>query len=538
MPPTPTFVDRQVRVAAPPVVDRVALWLFGQYRLVMLAALATVYYLSDGQRNLGLHDPMVFELAHLGYVVTTLGFLLLLRLRRLASETQFYLESYADILFIALLVHASGGVQSGLGPLLLISMALLSHFAPPRRALLFGAISSSVVLVGELVVGIRTGAEATDLEQAALLCSLLFAIAWLTSVPLRRLTARQLTEPTSGRAPLDLHQVSELNEEIVRELDSGVLVIDAAREVLLVNDTARVFLAAEFIALPLPLARLSRPLLESLDDAERSSGPGAGSFTVESSGQSLLPQYIPLSNGGMLIKLDDHAHIRQQFQQLKLASLGRLSASVAHEIRTPLGAISHTVQLIEKGEGLGADETELLSIARRHTARIDRIVNDVLQLSDRRQLRGEAIDLGVAVTAFVERFEGENALAGDALVCEMEPELRAVVDPDHLDQMLWNLCTNARLQEGGDAVRILIRGFATRPGAVALEVTDDGAGIPDIDRERLFEPFYSAHLGGSGLRLYIIRELCELNRAEIECLRVERGTSFRLTLSTPRQMAA
>jgi len=530
--------DAHDRGISPPVADWFALRLFGQYRLLMLVALAAAYYASSDQSTLGGRDGELFEVAHLGYTVFALGAFLMMRLRRPRAETQFHLQSYADILFVALLAYASGGVQSGLGPWLLVNMALLTHFTTLRHAFLFASIASLVILAGEVVARLRIGTAAADFEHTALLGGLLFVIAWLMSVPVRQLVARQMTEPTAGRARLDVRQISELNEEIVRELDSGVVVVNAHREVLLVNDTARTLLAAEFTALPLALGKLSPSLATSLREAEQSPTLGTRPFTIDTTGQSVLPQYISLSAGGMLIKLDDHAHIRQQFQQLKLASLGRLSASIAHEIRNPLGAISHAVQLIEESPTLDARDAELLSIARRHTVRIDRIVNDVLQLSNRQQVRTAPISVPALLAQFAERFRSENALPPEALVSEGEPGLVAVFDPGHLDQVLWNLCTNARLHNDGRDVHIALGCHAERPGVAVIEVSDDGAGIADIDRERLFEPFYSTHHNGSGLGLYIIRELCELNRAEIECLPVERGARFRITLASAGRMAA
>ena len=524
---------------APPLADWFSLRLFGQYRMVMLVALAAVYHISNDQRTLGTRDPSLFEAALLGYAGVALACLVGIRWRHPGAQTQSHLQSYADIVFVVLLSYASGGVQSGLlGPWLLVNMALLSHFNPLRHALLFAAIATLTVLVGELVAISRIGTRAADLERTALLGSLLFAVAWLMSVPVRQLAARRMSATTEERAGLDVRQIAELNEEIVRELGSGVVVTDAARQVLLVNDTARTLLAAEFGALPRPLSALSDSLHASVREAMRSSTGEVRPFTIESTGQSVLPSYVPLSNGGLLIRLDDQAHIRQQLQQLKLASLGRLSASIAHEIRNPLGAISHAVQLIEESATLEPPDAELLAVARRHTLRIDRIVNDVLQLSNRRRVRPGVIDLGRSVHDFCERFRDENALTEASLTCTATVELHAVFDHENLDQVLWNLCTNARRHNEGRDVTINIACLDTSPESVAIEVRDDGAGISDLDREHLFEPFYSTHHGGSGLGLYIISELCELNRATIECVRAEHGACFRLSLPRAGQMTA
>lgn len=504
----------------------------------MLIVLAAVYYISDDQRTLGGRDPRLFELAFIAYACVGLAFTLAAWLRRPRAESQLYLQSYIDVLFVVVLAWASGGVQSGLVPWLLVNIALLSHFTGLRYALLFAALASLFVLAGEYFASMRLGADAANFERTALLGTLLFIVAWLMSVPARQLSARQMIAATPTRAGLDLRQIAQLNEEIVRELDSGVVVIDARNEVQLVNDTARTLLGAEFTALPIALGSLSSSLLSSLMAARQSNARSTQPFDVEATGQSVLPQFIPLSSDGMLVKLDDHAQIRQQYQQLKLASLGRLSASIAHEIRNPLGAISHAIQLIEESPTLAAHDSDLLHIARRHTVRIDRIVNDVLQLSNRQQVRTDSVDLSVLVPAFVERFRNEQELAPEHLVAHVEHGLHTVVDPGHLDQVLWNLCTNARLHNEERDVAIRIDGYAERPGVAVIDVSDDGAGITDMDRQRLFEPFYSTHHNGSGLGLYIIRELCELNRAEIHCLPADKGARFRIIFATARQMAA
>ena len=524
---------------APPLADWFSLRLFGQYRMVMLVALAAVYHISNDQRTLGTRDPSLFEAALMGYAGITLLCLVGIWWRRPGAEAQSHLQSYADIIFVVLLSYASGGVQSGLlGPWLLVNMALLSHFNPLRHALLFAAMATLMVLAGELTATLRMGSDAADLERTALLGSLLFVVAWLMSVPVRRLAARRTAEPTAERAELDVRQIAELNQEIVRELGCGVVVTDAARRVLLVNDTARSLLAAELETLPTPLHKLSESLSESVREAVTSSTGEVRPFTIESTGQSVLPNYLPLPSGGLLIRLDDQAHIRQQLQQLKLASLGKLSASIAHEIRNPLGAISYAVQLIEESAALEPRDAELLAVARRHTVRIDRIVKDVLQLSNRQRVHPEVIDIGRSVREFCERFRRENEMGDDRLTCTVEPGLQGIFDPGNLDQVLWNLCANTRRHNEDRAVSTNIACFGVDRNVVAIEITDDGAGISDLDREHLFEPFYSTHHGGSGLGLYIIRGLCELNRAEIECVRTARGARFRVSLPRSGQMAA
>ncbi len=251
------------------------------------------------------------------------------------------------------------------------------------------------------------------------------------------------------------------------------MVIDSNSHVQLINDTARELLACEFVPLPIHVGRVCPALLNSVKEAKRG-GSSSQPITVESTGLALLPRYISLSSGGVLIRLDDHALIRKQYQQLKLASLGRLSASIAHEIRNPLGAISHAVQLLQESESLNTQDKELLSIAYKHTHRIDRIVEDVLQLSNRKQVNNVPFDLSQLVTEFCTRFANENHLNETQISATTEPNVIALFDPEHLDQVLWNLCTNSRLHNNNQAIQISVSCWQSQQGVAVLDIIDNG----------------------------------------------------------------
>lgn len=500
-------------------------------------ALAAVFYLANDQRTLGSIDPTLFTVVHASYFSVTLVFIYLIRLQKPTVAVQFYLQNYLDILFIAALMYSSGGANSGISPLLLVNLALLSQLSSVRNALLFAAISSMIIIVGELFLQNLVSPRSANFEATALLGALLFLVAWLMTVPLRHLIKRQLVSSSHSRAVLDVSQLAQLNEEIIRELDSGVVVTDRQGNVQLINDTARTYLAAEFTRLPVNLRILSKELLHNLQDSERSPTLETRPVTISSTSASVLPHYIRLSSGGVLIRLDDHAHIRQQFQQLKLASLGRLSASIAHEIRNPLGAIHHAVQLIEESKSLDAKDLELLDIAKRHTGRINRIIEDILQLSNRQLIQSDEISIDNAIDSFVKRFLSENNMGASRLKAETEP-CRATIDPEHLDQILWNLCTNAQLHNQNNPINIVIKCWFSEHGTANMLVVDDGKGISQADRINLFEPFFSTHHEGTGLGLFIIRELCELNHARIECLPTADGAHFHITFNHSQDMAA
>lgn len=511
--------------------------LLNQYRLLILLGLAAIYYLGEDQRILGSAYPLTFTIAHVVFLISTFCFMYLSHHRLVALDTQFFLQNYLDILYLGVLMFSSGGIDSGLGTLLIIHLALLSQLCSVRHALFFAAIAS-VILLGEGLLATRfLSVPEANYQATALLCSLLFLTAWLMTVPLRNLLSRQLVESTDSRAILDVRQIAQLNEQIISELDSGVLVLDESDNVQLMNDTARVLLASEFSVVPVRLKNLSKELAENLAECLRSPTMQTSPFPVNTTGYSLLAQYTRLSTGGMLIRLDDHAHIRQQYQQLKLASLGRLSASIAHEIRNPLSAISHAVQLIEESDNLNQQDSELLNVARKHTQRINRIVDDILQLSNRARANPEILNLEEALTQFAKRFIAENALDPKTMQVTTEA-CTALVDTVHLDQVLWNLCYNALFHNAEDSVKIHLSCWSSGDGLTQISIIDTGKGISDLDKDKLFEPFFSTHQTGTGLGLYIIKELCEINGATIECLPSETGAYFQLTFSSAQDMAA
>ena len=521
-----------------PAPDWSVMQLLNSYRMVVVLALAAVYYLVGDQQVLGHRAQGIFEGTLFAYCASIMVSIYLERRRWPSAVTQFYLQNYIDILCIVGFIYASGGVQSGLGPLLIINIALLSQLTSTRYALLFAAIATSAVLSAELFASLLYGRWAADFEQTSLLGTLLFAVAWLMTVPFRRLMQRDLAEPTKNRAALDTHEIATLNEEIIRELDSGVLVLNAQNKVVMINDMARTLLGVEFNELPIHLGRLCPALMTSVESSRIDPNSGVHPVTVESTAQEVLPRYTPLSTGGMLIRIDDHSAIRQQFQQLKMASLGRLSASIAHEIRNPLSAISHATQLLQESAQTDPVDQQLLSIAHTNTHRINRIIEDILQLSNRQQIRRDTLDITQVLETFQIRFEEENLRIGSTVESHIEPGLFAVFDPDHLDQVLWNICSNALRHNSSTDIALKIEAYRETPGTIVIDVTDNGRGIADLDRLKLFEPFYSTHHEGCGLGLYIIRELCELNKAEINCIDAAEGAHFRITLSTAQQMAA
>ena len=234
-----------------------------------------------------------------------------------------------------------------------------------------------------------------------------------------------------------------------------------------------------------------------------------------------------------LIFLNDVSSIRDSMQQAKLASLGHLTASIAHEIRNPLGAISYAAELLNENEDFSEADLRMIEIINQHTARINNIIEDILKISRSNPTVKEQIDLADWLPGFIDKFCQSGLARPETFEFEIEIENpRLLFDTGHLTQILTNLCTNACVHGGSDKP-IAIRVFATEAYPLCIEVADQGPGVDTTILDQIFEPFYTTSHQGSGLGLYICGQLCELNNAFITArINQHNGTSFILQMTS------
>jgi len=208
----------------------------------------------------------------------------------------------------------------------------------------------------------------------------------------------------------------------------------------------------------------------------------------------------------------------QQAQQLKLASLGRLTASIAHEIRNPLSAITHAGQLLDEAEQINPADRRLTEIIQTHSKRVNTIIENVMQLSRRQQTHSEELNLGRWLRDFYQEFCHDNPGSADIMNIHLYPEnIMVRFDSSQLTQIVTNLCKNSiRHCRASDAPWILLRaGLSDDGNRPFLEITDNGPGVADEDINKLFEPFFTSANEGTGLGLYIARELGESNQTQL-----------------------
>jgi two-component system sensor histidine kinase PilS (NtrC family) len=355
----------------------------------------------------------------------------------------------------------------------------------------------------------------------------------------------QESEALARQRGVDLQNLSELNEYIVQHLRESIIVVDAQNRVRLNNGSAARLLGVKQLERSQPLGNASEPLSDYLrrwrEDPALSSHP---EFTLITEGTNarITAHLAPLGKGGdrsgpVLIFLEDASIFNARVQQSKLASLGRLSASIAHEIRNPVGAMSHAAQLLGEVESLSENDRRLTDIIQTHSSRVSHIIDNVLQLSRRDSGKPDRLLLRPWLEDFEREFTRTLELQeGELSVDDVPEDLEVRIDRSHLRQVLWNLCDNAvkYASETGGILVELYAGKLDSQGQPYLEVRDHGLGVDEATAEQIFEPFFTARSGGTGLGLYISRELCELNRATLLYLdRPGGGSIFRIVFADP-----
>ena len=512
------------------------------FRLFLAVVLLGLFFASGDPRFFGDRYPALFSATAAGYLVFSIVSGLAIRQRWVTAGPQILAQVTVDILAIVVLMHSSGGISSGLGGLLVVFVGAGSLVLPLQVPAFFAAIATLAVLGEQFFSQIGGVSDTSNYSAAGVLGAIIFAIS-LAARPLARRI--QFSEALARQRGVDLANLSELNEYIVQHLRESIVVVDTSNRIRLINGSAAQLLGAPIDCHGLPLADVSSELAEHVAEWRKHVSESAHTeFSMVAADDSarIKAHLAPLGKGAersgpILVFLEDASLLNARVQQSKLASLGRLSASIAHEIRNPVGAMSHAGQLLAESNALTIDDLRLTEIIRTHAERVSHIIDNVLQLSRRESSRPERFELVPWLRDFAQEFTRTLELQeGELSVGDAPEKLEIRMDPSHLRQVLWNLCDNAvkYASETGGIMVELQAGQTQRTGQPYLEVLDHGHGIDPQTVDKIFEPFYTDRSGGTGLGLYISKELCELNRATLVFQPRESGGSiFRIVFADP-----
>jgi len=506
---------------------------FLSYRFVLAGLFIVLPYAPVELSAWTLANSRLFFVSGYGYFFTTAISALLASTTVMAYALQAQLLIFSDIVFLTLIMHAGGGIKSGIGMLLAISIASGGLLIGGRCAMLFAALASLAILAEQAYAAQLYGINLSSYPHAGMMGAAFFTIALLSHVFARQ---TERAKHISDQQQQTILKLEDLNQYIIQHLQSGIIIADSSQSVQLANDAA------------LELAHSYHKPLNNLSDVSGLLAEAFNTWQLDKSkdfiqldGLDYGKRYcrfrsLPTQNNDyFMVTIEDDRLYRQRLQQSKLASLGRLAASIAHEIRNPLSAISHAGQLLSESPQLPDEDRRLTQIIRRHCERVNRIIEDILLLSKRNDSQKENIKLRQWLSDFLGDFLGERQLEGETFqLVDSDGRLEALVDPSHLRQIMDNLCQNA-LRYGKPELGPLLLRCIGRDKTACIEVMDNGHSIDEETRRHLFEPFFTTSRTGTGLGLYICKELAELNQAKISYYVTEDNRScFQLRLLDPK----
>jgi two-component system sensor histidine kinase PilS (NtrC family) len=502
-----------------------SLHFFNAYRLFIAVFLLAIVTIWGDSLQFASRNPALFGVTAALYVVFSIVCFALVQMEW-RFNLQITIQAVADIAFIVVLMHASGGISSGLGLLLLATLAAVGLISRGRLALFHAALGSIAVLLEHTYSVLRFDASVAQYVQAGLLSVGYFATAWLAHALAQYAAA---SERLAAQREVDLANLAQVNQLVIQDMQDGVLVVDASGVIRQINARAERMLGSFRGHRDTQLWDYAPGLAASF---ERWRG-GSGTTDTNSallSNDAINARFVPIGRArrvGAVIFLEDLSRVQAQARQMKLAALGRLAANIAHEVRNPLGSISHAAELLHEEPAINNTTKRLLNIIHDNSRRLDRMVNDVLQLDYGTRAQRESFWVADFVQTFVEQFCQIEKIRSEIFAIELKANPRVLFDRSHLDQVMWNLCRNAlrhcQRQEASIRIGVDLEGEGS---IVKLDVVDDGAGVPGELRSQLFEPFFTTAAGGSGLGLYIAREVCEANGATLDYVETPGGAQF------------
>lgn len=515
---------------------------FNVYRFA-LSGLATSAAIFAGQIHpFGSSEPDLFFFSSITYLAISLFAIQITRLRQPDLETQASVFTFADITFLSLLISSSGGLDSGLGLLLIIAIAVNSLLLGRKMIIFYASLATIAIWLIHAwpwLTGIASSGSVFDkVSQVGMLGVGLFFTATAGNALALRLRNTEALALKRGERIVGLTQ---LNEFIVRKLQSGVLVCNTQGQIGMINEAAQRFLGIEEEPgrkKTLSLAQIAPEMAGTLHEWLKNPQQAMQKPMRSRAGFVVISRFELLSSdpqSGILIFMDDMTLLKQQAQQLKMAALARLTASIAHEIRNPLGAISNAAQLLAESTPSESPDLRLVQIIEDHCRRMNTIIENITQLARRDRVNRSEVHLKSWLEEFKEQFIELIGWPDAAVSVECNEELTACTDPDQLYQIVINLCQNAtRYCPEFDGNNALIRLLAnqTEDGRPYLDVTDRGSGVPPEIAENIFDPFFTTAAKGTGLGLYISRELCEGSGGSLDYHPgQEKGACFRVTLA-------
>ena len=534
MSPSASLIDRIESL------PRRELYFFALYRVLIAAVIAALLF-SPLARLVGdSNHPTLAAIVSGAYLALSLLILMFGRNERWLRPI--VVGSVAvDIIATALLSHALPGASAGFSMALLFNIAAAATLLPLSLGMGL-ALLAAAATAGEYVWNVvETGTPNRTLAELAMFITSFLALAFVSYQVGNRARRNQQLANQRGEEVANLFEINEL---IIRRMRTGVLVVDASNRITLANEAASTLIGdheGNTGTGKLELASAAPDLLRRLQRWRNGWNNEETPLQLTPDQPEVQPRFARLLAGSdlTLVFLDDSTVVSRRAESLTLSAMGRFSASLAHEIRNPLAAINYAAQLLEESDVITDTDRRLLQIIHQQCQRTNGIVESVLGLARRERANPENLDLVAFVRRFVLEYKQSLTLETDSVEPIItDSSVHGLVDPRHLHQILTVLVHNALKygRTGQDPARVRLR-VARMERSPVIDVMDRGPGIPEKVASQLFRPFFTTSEHGTGLGLYIARELCRANQARLEYVSVPAGGAcFRLILPGPHTL--
>lgn len=499
---------------------------YSYYRLLLTSILLALYSGNIAPTILGDSNPKLY-----GFTISIYFVLNLITLIRLLNnqfnpdDKQLFIICLIDIVALTLLMDSSGGISSGIGLLIFITITASALIMQGQICTFLAAIATIAVIAESVVDILFHNAKLDLLMPSGLLGILIFSASLVFQYFARKM--RIAAEQADMQALL-AQQLQELNQLIVQRMLTGIIVLSPQGQIRLINDSA-----GRLLDLPayynldgknkinlVDVPALQQRFLEWKASPHSRLSP----IRLREHGPEVQLSFTQLEktdDPDVLIFVEDTRQIAQQAQQMKLASLGHLTASIAHEVRNPLGAISHAAQLLAESGAISSHDVRLTEIIQNHSKRVNQIIENVLQLSRRANPKPEKISLKGWLQRFSESYRETHSSDSeiDINLQFAREDITITFDPSQLEQVLTNLADNGLRysKKATGKATLTLRAYIDRSlDMPCLDIIDDGPGISAENQSKIFEPFFTTDSRGTGLGLYLSREICEANQARLD----------------------
>lgn len=514
---------------------KTALQIYSLYRLLQISALLTLFFLGSATGYLGSQQPQFFIISAIIYFFFCLVTVVQTSIPRLPKpkDNGILFIFLIDVLAIASFMHFSGGVHGSLGIMMVVIVATAGIFLQGRLALFIAALASLAILAVQIYLYLIFDKRGDSFAAIGILGLALFGAALIVQQLAERLRA---SERLLSEQKEQVQALEKINEQIIERMPNGVIVIDKDLRIRFMNTAAWRLLMNPKIPDAASLYDVSPSLGRQVKTWLLNPNIKPETFSAGNAGSSLSANFAHMGESrdaqtGTIIFIEDATEMSERAQKMKLASLGTLTAGIAHEIRNPLGAISHAAQLLHESQELSEADRRLTEIIQQHSIRMNRIIENVLQLSRQKAANPGALSLKSWLKDFVKDFRSSKPYEIELHLSTGSDVGEVQIDSSQLTQVLTNLCENglrySHAHSGSYYLSIQCE-FDKEQHYHYIDIIDKGPGITEEVMEHVFEPFFTTDSKGSGLGLYIAKELCETNRSKLVYIPRKTGGCFRI----------